>query len=348
MRLIAGISLKNLKPRVWDPTSPLYLPGLDGIMVSFADFHKNEAARHAAMSVGLHRYLNVPTHMQIFLDNGAFYFLGREGETPREEYEVFVAQAKPDWWPIPQDYIPVPQMSDAEQQQCYERTMAMNLAYQHDGFVPVIHICRFLDHYMVALASHDRLAAKPLLALGGIVPNLLRSPKALAYETILVNLRDVRQTFREKQIHIFGVGGTATLHIAALLAMDSVDSSGWRNRAARGLIQLPGTGDRIIANLGGWRGRQVSDEELMRLAACQCPACRQFGVEGLQGNGVDGFERRATHNLWVLIEEIAWIERNIAEGTYAAKYRSYLDNSNYLRLIDMLVNDPRFQGRRNG
>ena len=72
--------------------------------------------------------------------------------------------------------------------------------------------------------------------LGGIVPNLLRSPKAVPYQEILDSLRHVRQTFANKEIHVFGMGGTATLHLAILLGMDSVDSSGWRNRAARGIV----------------------------------------------------------------------------------------------------------------
>jgi hypothetical protein len=39
-------------------------------------------------------------------------------------------------------------------------------------------------------------------------------------------------------------------YIAALLDINSVDSRGWRNRAACGIIQLPGKGDRIVADLG--------------------------------------------------------------------------------------------------
>ena len=34
------------------------------------------------------------------------------------------------------------------------------------------------------------------------------------------------------------------------MGADSVDSSGWRNRAPRGIMQLPGSGDRMVAELG--------------------------------------------------------------------------------------------------
>src|SRR5687767_5339445 len=111
MLVIAGISLKNLRPRVWDPNSADYLPSLRAIMVSYADFHRNARGRQRAMEQGLRQYLGLPADVKVYLDNGAFYFLGRGGETPLAAYEEFVSRARPDWWPIPQDFIPTPQMS---------------------------------------------------------------------------------------------------------------------------------------------------------------------------------------------------------------------------------------------
>jgi 7-cyano-7-deazaguanine tRNA-ribosyltransferase len=175
MLLVAGLSLKNLKPRVWDVNSPYYLPQVQAVMVSYADFHRMPAHRRGAMAQGLHSYLGIPTPTKIFLDNGAFYFLGRDTGTPTDAYEIFVAHAKPDWWPIPQDFIPTPTMTLEEQRRCFTRTMEVNLAYQHDGYVPVIHISRFLTAYTTAVQEQQGLLTKPMLALGGIVPNLLRA-----------------------------------------------------------------------------------------------------------------------------------------------------------------------------
>jgi 7-cyano-7-deazaguanine tRNA-ribosyltransferase len=112
-------------------------------------------------------------------------------------------------------------------------------------YVPVIHVSRVIGEYVSEIRSRRRLRAKPAIALGGIVPNLLRAPNALSYQTILENLTTVRRDFADKEIHVFGIGGVATLHLAALLQMDSIDSSGWRNRAARGIIQLPGNSERM-------------------------------------------------------------------------------------------------------
>lgn len=343
MLVVAGLSLSNLKPRVWDAESPYYLPNLKAVMVSYADFHKAPLRRKWAMERGLHAYLGVPDNVKIYLDNGSFFFLSREGGTPQKEYEEFVEAAKPDWRPVPQDFIPVPAMTTAEQQDCLIKTMNVNRAFSHDGYVPVIHISRVLGEYITQVKAHDRLAAKPSIALGGIVPNLLRASKAMSHKDMLAGLRSVRNEFAESHIHVFGIGGTATLHIAALLGFDSADSSGWRNRAARGMVQLPGSGERTAAALGNWRGRSPSKNEWARLRRCKCPACQTHGVRGLKVNGQAGFCNRAVHNLWVLLEEVRWLERWLGESieAYVQRYRSHLDNTTYLPLIEEIVDSLR-------
>jgi 7-cyano-7-deazaguanine tRNA-ribosyltransferase len=337
MEIVAGLSLKNLQPRVWDPASPYFLPSLKAVMVSYADFHRMPARMKKATKLGLHEYLGVGENVSVYLDNGAFYFLRKSGQAERTLYRRFIQRAKPDWYPIPFDAIPTPCMSKAAQQKCFDVTMGVNLAYQRDGYVPVIHIGCFLKEYMAKLRAHPKLSQKPRLALGGIVPNLLRAPKALPFEDILTSLREVRELFAGKEVHVFGIGGTATIHVAALLGIDSLDSSGWRNRAARGIVQLPGSGDRMIADLGKWRGRRPSDEEWVKLARCRCPACRMSGADGLKRHGLAGFAHRATHNLWILLEEARWIAKHLSAGTYERNYRRRLDNTIYLPLVEALV-----------
>jgi 7-cyano-7-deazaguanine tRNA-ribosyltransferase len=119
--------------------------------------------------------------------------------------------------------------------------------------------------------------------------------------------------------------------------MDSIDSSGWRNRAARGIIQLFGSGDRMIADLGKWRGRKPSRGEWKKLRECQCPACTQCGVKGLKDGGIEGFCNRACHNFWVLLEEAKWIKEQFAAKTYVDTYKNRLDNSIYLPLIESII-----------
>lgn len=337
MQIVASLNL-NKNPRVWNPESPYYLPNLNAVMVSYADFDKAPVLRQRVMEQGLRTYLNLPDTTGIYLDNGAFSFLRREKEVPREEYEEFVEKAAPDWYAIPQDYIPAPRMSDEEQLTCLQRTMQVNQNYRHDGYVPVIHISRHLDEYLRQLQADERLLQdKQAVALGGIVPNLLKMPKAMKPENVLNSVRQVRAELADKQLHVFGVGGIATLHLAALLGVDSVDSAGWRNRAARGIIQLPGRGERIVANLGNWRGRKPDEPEWEVLRNCPCPACQEFGVETLQVSGMPGFCCRATHNLWTLLDEARQIDEHLVNGTYEAWYGQHVENSTYKPLIDYVL-----------
>jgi tRNA-guanine family transglycosylase len=228
-------------------------------------------------------------------------------------------------------------MTDAEQLDCLRRTMEVNRTFHDDGYVPVVHISRHMDQYLRQFLADEQLCSKPGVALGAIVPSLLRAPKAMPYGEVLDLIRDARVRLAGKQLHIFGIGGTATLHLAALLDVDSVDSSGWRNRAARGIVQLPGRGDRTVANLGSWRGREPDKDEWKALAECPCPACQSFGIEGLTASRLQGFCNRATHNLWTLLKEARQIKDHLAEGTYAVWYEEHVDNSVYRPLIDYVL-----------
>lgn len=334
MEIVAGLSLRNLKPRVWDSASPYYVPNLAAVMVSYADFHQMPTSRTRAMRDGLHALFEIPPHVRIYLDNGAFYFLTKGGEAPREAYEEFVQAARADWYAIPQDFIPTPQMTDDEQARCLDRTMQMNRAYSYDGFVPVVHISRHLQTYLEQFEDDAALRDKPRVALGGIVPNLLRAPKAMGYDAVLESVRRVRADLTGKELHVFGLGGTATLHLAALLDIDSVDSAGWRSRAARGIVQMAGRGDRMVAALGSWRGREPSVKEWAELMACPCPSCSQYGLDGLRASAMFGFSNRATHNLWTLLEEARLIHEHLAAGDYPSWYKGHLENTTYMPLIE--------------
>lgn len=335
MEIVVGLSLRNLKPKIWDQESLYYLPKVHALMVSYADFDLYPSQRRKAMEIGLHSFLCVPDGVRVYLDNGSFAFHRKGREIPRKEYVAFVEAAMPDWYPPPQDYIPAPAMSPQKQRSQRMKTMVENLTYSYDGYVPVIHVGKYLDRYINDLRENAILWKKPHVAIGGIVPNLLRAPKALPYRDILYSLYKARFIFEDKHIHLFGVGGTATLHLAELLGIDSVDSSGWRNRAARGIIQLPGKGDRIVADLGKWRGRTPSEDEWTELSACTCPACKLYGIDGLKLSKMKGFCNRATHNLWTLFQETAVIESALFKGLdfYERWYTSHVENSVYEPLI---------------
>jgi hypothetical protein len=344
VQVVAGLSLKNLHPRVWDPESPYFLDKLRAVMVSYADIEQMPVKRRKAMRVGLHGFLDIPKRIEIYLDNGAFFFARNGGEASADRYRRFIRGAKPDWRPVRFDAIPLPKMSAGARKTCYRRTMAVNRSYQHDGYVPVIHVGDQLSSYLDDVIAAPRLAKKKCFALGGLVPNLLRTPKAAAYGTILDDLISVRKRLSNKRVHVFGIGGTATLHLAAILGFNSVDSSGWRNRAARGIVQMPGSGERVVAELGNWRGRRPKKHEWSAMKECGCPACMRYGVKGLKAEGLIGFSNRATHNLWVLLEESDWLAQRIRNGTYKRCYKRRLDNTVYLPLIEEILRRQEKEG----
>lgn len=319
MEVVTGLTLKNLRPRVWDRKSPEWVRGVTAVMLSFDEFRRRPPLLRKALSEGLSSIL-APSRVgpdpgagkvRIFLDNGAFACLRRGDDPSIEEFRRFVAVVRPDWYPVPADFIPLPSYSRRRQRALFERTVAVLQEHAGDGYCPVVHPGPWLDGYLEAL---QRLGQTRQLALGGLVPHLLNSPGARRQQTIAL-LRRIRREFPGR-IHAFGIGGVVTLHLAAALGVDTADSSGWRQRAARGLILLRGRGERQAIKLGSWQGRALTREEWQELGYCRCPACRAHGNAGLQGAGLAGFINRAIHNLSMLLEEAVLINRHLQEGDF--------------------------------
>lgn len=320
MEVVAGLTLKNLRPRVWDPAYPSeHLTSLTSVMLSFEEFRQRPRLRRQAVEHGLRYVLGLERTdsgperpLRIYLDNGAFACL-RDGHDPDVDgFRQFVAAVRPAWYPVPADFIPLPTYSRARQRALFERTLAVLEAHAGDGFCPVVHPGPWLGHYLETL---QRLGQTRQLALGGLVPHLLNSPGAQRLKTIAL-LRRIRREFPGR-IHAFGIGGVVTLHLAAALGVDSADSSGWRQRAARGLVVLRGRGERQAVRLGSWQGRALSANEWQELERCRCPCCRTQGPGSLSQRTMRGFIHRAVHNLWVLLQEAALINRHLERGDFA-------------------------------
>ena len=346
MLVVIGTQLDHA-PKFWDKSSEWYLPEAKAIMISFADFYKSKCKQKAAMDKGLKEYLGVQSDMLVYLDNGSFAFWRQGQKRPVEEYVQFVKETRPDWYPIPTDFIPHPQLSRAEQELLFEKTMQMNIEYGPRGYVPVIHAGDWLEDYLEAL-DRNRVSLSGGVALGGLVPRLLTTKGAASRKKVIDAIKQARD-YIPTELHVFGIGGLTTLHLAAALGVDSIDSSGWRNRAARGLILLPGRGERSVVPLGNWRGVEVSDDEIQMLELCGCPACRKYGLTGLKayntrgnkegrGDGTSGFNRRAIHNLWTLLHEAAEVDARLAKGEYGTWYREHMTGTIVLRLIEYALN----------
>ena len=312
MEVVAGLSLKNMRPRVWDRRSLDYLPRLGAVMLSFDEFRRRPVVHRLATAGGFAAVLGAAS-VRVYLDNGAFSCLRRGTEPAVEQFRDFVRATSPPWYPVPADFIPRPTDSTRRQKELVDRTIAVLEDHGDDGYCPVIHAGPWLDRYLDALS---RVGRTRCLAICALVPQLLNSAGARRRETITL-MKRVRDEF-PGTIHSFGIGGVVTLHLAAALGIDSADSSGWRQRAARGLVILRGRGERMAVKFGSWKGREVSPEEWTELARCRCPACRRLGAEDLKAGGVGGFAHRAVHNLWAVLEEAALIDRHLARGDFPA------------------------------
>jgi len=346
MKIVVGTSLTNLHPQVWNPESEYYIDKIDAVMVSYAEFHTAPIRRKKAMEVGLRAYLHVADHIQVYLDNGAFAFW-KKGIAPAiSNYVEFVRATKPDWYPVPRDYIPDPELTKEEQKRLFEQTLEMNAQYSEDGYIPVVHAGEWLPEYLDELEERKINLARGL-ALGGLVPRLLTSKGASSKKRVVDAIKRVRERYPSVELHIFGIGGLTTLHLSAALRVDSVDSSGWRNRAARGLILVPGKGERSMVPLGNWRGKEVEADDLEELEKCSCPACQRHGIEGLKASkatpgkkaaGMWGFKNRATHNLWVMLKELEEIERHFVQGDYNEWYKTHVASPLFRNLIAYALN----------
>ena len=60
-------------------------------------------------------------------------------------------------------------------------------------------------------------------------------------------------------------------------------------------------------------------------------------MEGLKAGKLHGFCCRATHNLWVLLEENRWLTRHVPADTYRRNYARRVDNSTYRPIIDEVL-----------
>jgi 7-cyano-7-deazaguanine tRNA-ribosyltransferase len=313
VEVVAGLSLKNWRPRVWDRSSPEFVPRLTAVMLSFDEIRRRPVLHRRAVAEGLGAVLGRDeASLRVYVDNGAFACLGRGDEPDVEGFRRFVGAVRPAWYPVPADYIPRPTDSEPRQRVLFERTLAVMRAHAGDGYCPVIHTGPWLDRYLEALRE---LGLDRHLAVGGLVPHLLNSPGAQRRRTIGL-LRRVRREFPGR-IHAFGIGGIVTLHLAAALGFDSADSSGWRHRAARGLVILRGRGERLAVKLGSWLGRPLTTADRDELRHCRCPACRARGAEALTRTGIEGFAARAVHNLTILLDEAALIDSHLAKGDFA-------------------------------
>jgi len=172
-----------------------------------------------------------------------------------------------------------------------------------------------------------------IYGIGSLVPSVFNTKGVGGIYNVVKIVSLVKKLLPTKIVHVFGVGSTLTMHLMFYAGADSIDSSSWRSKAAFGAIQLPGVGDRYITPRKRHKKyRQLNKEELKLLDECQCPACREGGIEGLKMS----FTLRALHNAWVYQKEIENIRKLVKSNTYDEYVKQVIGKTPFSKVLSFI------------
>jgi len=149
----------------------------------------------------------------------------------------------------------------------------------------------------------------------------------------------VRSELPETFVHMLGVGGSMA-YLGVLCGADSFDFAGWVQKAAYGVIQLPGMSDRFIQER--IRRKALTAQERFKFLECTCPACRfdfQNPVSMLDFDSdldrASARRLRSLHNVYVFESEMDVMARFIYEGKIELFVRDRLKASVLRKYINV-------------
>ncbi len=336
LNFVCGVLLNGKIP-FWRKDYTYRLPQIDKILISFYEIFKSKKLRNIFKSSLYNNEIGFPRYIKIFLDNGAFSFIkANVKDNIEKEYVKFVKKLNPYWYPIPMDYIPHPSDDKKTQYIKFKKTMKMNRKYIEKGFVPVIHAGLYFEKFIEEIKKIDKEPKK--LAIGGLVPHMLLSKNG-SRDVVVAVLKHLRHEFPKTDIHVFGIGGVTTIYLLKLAQINSFDSIGWRVRAAWGIIQIRGIGERqIMQRDKGWKIPPVSEEEKKLLKSCKCPICSKNLQDLMKRKDFEGFEARAIHNLYTLYEEVDFINKLKSKKELLEYIERTVKNPLIQKIIDKLEN----------
>ena len=231
-------------------------------------------------------------------------------------------------------------------------------------FLPVIHTISD-DHDLLKYGItkiEEILGATPeLIGIGSLVPlvKTMKGSKKNGIESFIYSLISLRKRLPETFIHAFGIGGTMA-YLAVLAGIDSYDSNGWIQKAAHGVIQLPGISDRFLKKENHKRPYLIKNRkqrnnktlinEIDIFMSCKCEGCKKFYNENwnekdwkLKQKAFIGREQapktlRAIHNVSLYQSEIILMREAIKNNRLEQFVRKRLRNSIYYKHINFIKN----------
>ena len=251
------------KPRPWQAFS------LPGVLVNAWQVLSMRRVPRQASPYRVQECRDLMTSSPVLIDSGGYLYLKREDFRP-DPLEIL--QLYEDLNPAigavldcPLDPFLAPEQNEMRWRRTLANTRAMYQKNGHLTLMPVVH-AHSIDQAKRGCDELREVVGEPIaLGIGSLVPLMrgrhdgrvlakqagagseadgdYQSSRHLAVDII----RTVRAEFPNALLHVFGVGGTTTMHLMFAQGIDSLDSVGWRLKAAHGAIQLPGLGDRFIS-----------------------------------------------------------------------------------------------------
>ena len=293
---------------------------VDGILLnSYHILQKPNVYNQMKDSKNLNSFLKINHKTSIMLDSGGFLFQKRnEMNVNCREILNLYHNLNPDLGVV-LDHPFSPELSIHENQikrwtKTIKNTDIMLNECNGNVIIPVIH--GYTDNQIKGnwkevnkILEETNIANKKklVIGIGSLVPLIMTSNGAKKGKEKIVDLiLRLRSLVPNAHIHVFGIGGATTAMIMFYLGIDSLDSVGWRLKAAKGAIQLPGVSDRFVNPPSNRTKLSESDEDI--LDECDCPICKNHDLEKKKGNFDTKISRnfinRAIHNAWVYQEEI--------------------------------------------
>jgi 7-cyano-7-deazaguanine tRNA-ribosyltransferase len=300
---------------------------IDGLMVNAYEILQMKVTREKIKDKGIHRYLEFKG--PITMDSGGFLFMKKKilDIHPQEVLRLYEL-SKPDFGVV-LDHPLEPNLPQTERKRRQLKSLK-NTRYMIDSkrghnpeLIPVIHghSSQTVAWYIRAL---NRISDFETYGIGSLVPSVFSAKGAGGIYNVLRIVSYVRKKLPDKKIHVFGIGSTLTMHLMFYAGADSVDSSGWRTKAAFGAIQLSGIGDRYITPRKRHKTYpDLSNRERNILTRCKCPVCRKEGLDELKRS----FKARALHNSWVFQKEVEKTRELVKKNEYESYLQMILTRS---------------------
>jgi tRNA-guanine family transglycosylase len=301
-------------------------------MVNAYEILQTNKAYASIMDEGIHRYLGHEGY--ICMDSGGFLFMKEKALNvdPMAILNLF-EESKPDSAVVLDHPLEAGLSNYARkkrQLKTLENTRVMILSKKtpdNPTLIPVVH-GHSLHNIRWNIQKIKEISDFEIIGIGSLVPSVFNAKGVGGIYNVIKIVSYVRKLFPTKRIHVFGVGSTLTMHLMYYAGADSIDSSGWRTKAAFGAIQLSMVGDRYITQrVRNKKYKDLTQSEIKGLSHCECPICTTKGLNCLRTS----FEARALHNAWVYQKEVEIVRMLIHEDSYEKYIEKSLEKSPFRR-----------------